>query len=308
MGGLVDLLLRRVLTGFLTLLLVVSFMFFFMRLAGDPIIALVGEDAPAAVREAAMAQRGFDRPLIVQYGDYLAGVVRGDFGDSFRYNEPAMGLVVERMPATMALAGVAMLVGIMIAIPIGIYSALKPGSWIDSASRVFAVLGQSVPAFWLGILLIIVFAVNFNVLPSGGSGTWRHLLLPSAALAVYSVPLTMRLVRSSMLDVLSQEYVRMARAKGLANRIVIVRHAFRNALIPVITVIALQAGNLLTGAIVLEEVFAYPGLGRLAIGSMRLSDYAVIQAFVFVAASILIVINLIVDILYGLVDPRVRVS
>ena len=308
MGDLASLILRRTISGAFALLLVVSFVFFFMRFAGDPITVLVGEEATQEAVEAALAQHGFDRPVWVQYLDYLGGVLQGDFGVSLRYDAPALPLVLERLPATMRLAGIAIVLAVAVSVPVGIYSALKPGSLVDSISRVVAVLGQSMPVFWLGILLIILFSVRFRLLPAGGAGTWQHLILPSMTLAVYSVPLTMRLVRSSMLDVLGQEYVKTARSKGLAERTVIVRHAFRNAMIPVITVIAIRVGHIITGSVVLEQVFAYPGLGRLAIQSMQVMDYFVIQAFVFVVAALVIIVNLIVDILYGLVDPRVRVS
>jgi peptide/nickel transport system permease protein len=174
-------------------------------------------------------------------------------------------------------------------------------------SRVVAVIGQSMPAFWLGILLILLLSVRLGLFPTGGTGTWRHLVLPAIALSVYSIPLTMRLVRSSMLEVLGEEYIKSARAKGLHERAVIVSHALRNALIPVITVLALRVGHVLSGAVVLEEVFAYPGMGRLAIQSMIQLDYDVIQAFAFVVAALIIGANLIADILYGLVDPRIRV-
>ena len=308
MGDVLNLIVRRVITGALALLLVVTFIFFFMRFAGDPVALIAGEEATQAQVDAAMARYGFDRPAIEQYLDFLRGMLQGDFGISLRYDQPAMGLVLERLPATMRLAGIAIAIAVLVAVPIGIYSALRPGSMVDSASRVFAVVGQSMPSFWLGILFIVLFSVTLGVLPSGGSGSWRHLVLPAAALAVYSVPLTMRLVRSSMLEVLNQEYMKMARAKGLSERTVIIRHGFRNAAIPVITVIALRLGFLITGSIVLEQVFSYPGLGRLAISSMQLRDYPVIQAFVFVVAFMVIAVNLIVDILYGLVDPRVRVD
>lgn len=308
MGDIGSLVVKRAFSGAVALLLVVSFVFFFMRMVGDPIMLVVGEDATQEQVEAALAAHGLDRPLIEQYGDFLSGLLHGDLGTSLRYDEPAMALVADRLPATGRLALMAIVIGVLVAVPLGIYSALRPGSIIDNVSRVAAVVGQSIPSFWLAILLVVLFAVKLGLLPSSGAGSWQHLVLPAVTLAVYSVPLIMRLVRSSMLEIMGQEYVKTARAKGLSEARVIISHAFRNAIIPVFTVVALQFGFLITGAIVLEEVFAYPGLGRLAIESMRLRDYPVIQAFAFVVALMVIVVNLVVDIVYGLVDPRVRVS
>lgn len=308
MGDIANLVLRRIATAVLVLFMVLTFLFFFMRYAGDPLAAILPEDASAELIAQLRELHGFNRPIHVQYFEYIGGVVRGDFGTSLRYNLPAFGLVVERLPATMRLAGIAIVLAVVISVPVGIYSALKPGSVIDMISRVIAVAGQSVPVFWLAILTIMLFAVRLGWLPAGGVGTWRHMILPAGTLAAYSVPLTMRLVRSSMIDIMSQEYIKTARAKGLSKRTVLLQHAFRNAMIPVITVVALRFGFLIAGAIVLEEVFAYPGLGRLAIHSMLLRDYSVVQAFVFLVCAMVIVVNLIVDILYGIVDPRVRVK
>lgn len=308
MSSVANLIVRRTVAAVLVLWLVTTFIFFFLRLAGDPVTILAGQDATPETIALAMQRYGLDKPVLAQYGDFLRGVVRGDFGISYRYNLPAWDLVMERLPATFQLAGVALTVGVLIAVPIGIISALKPGSIIDNISRVVAVAGQSMPVFWLGLLMIVLFSVKLGWLPTGGSGTFRHLILPASTLAVYSLPLTMRLVRSSMLEIMTQEYIKSARAKGLHERAVVIGHAFRNALIPVVNVIALRLGFLITGAVVLEEVFAYPGLGRLAISSMRLMDYNVVQAFVFTVAALVIFVNLITDIIFGLVDPRVRVS
>jgi peptide/nickel transport system permease protein len=309
MGDVANLIVRRLLSAIFVLWVVVTFIFFFMRLAGDPVTAVAGESATQEQIDAALARYGFDRPILVQYFDYLGGIFQGDFGESLRYTgQPAMALVLERLPATLALGGLAFLLGLVIAIPLGIISALRPGSVVDSATRVLAVLGQSMPVFWLGILLILLFSVNLHLLPSGGSGSFINLILPSVTLAVYSIPLSLRLVRSAMLEVLNQEYVTTARAKGVRESVVIIRHALRNALIPVITVLALSLGHLITGAVVLEQIFSYPGLGRLAIASMQQMDFFVVQAFVLVVAGIIVLVNLLVDVLYGLVDPRIRVG
>jgi peptide/nickel transport system permease protein len=197
---------------------------------------------------------------------------------------------------------------VVVAVPIGIVSALKPGSALDNFSRVTAVVGQTVPVFWLGIILIIVFAVQLSLLPAGGRDSWQSLVLPAIALSAYSIPLTMRLARSSMLDILQQDYIRAAKAKGISRSRVLINHALRNASIPIVTVVALRAGHVLSGAVVLEQVFAYPGMGRLAVQSMLLSDFNVIQAFVFVTAVIVVTVNLVVDVAYGIIDPRIRLA
>lgn len=308
MGDIASLVVRRVLSAIFVVFLVVTFVFFFMRLAGDPVLALVGENATPEEIAAATSRLGLDQPVMAQYREYLSGLLRGDFGDSYRFGVPALPLVIERLPATLVLAVLSLGLTVAIAIPVGVLSALKPGSFVDSFSRVTAVIGQTVPVFWLGIVLIIVFAVNLSLLPAGGLDSWRSLVLPAVTLSAYSVPLTMRLTRSSMLEVLHQDYIRSAKAKGIGRTRLLVNHALRNASIPIVTVIALRAGHVLSGAVVLEQVFAYPGMGRLAVQAMLLSDYNVIQAFVFVTAVIVVTVNLVVDVAYGLLDPRIRVA
>lgn len=308
MGDVAALVIRRVLSSALVLFVVVTAVFFFMRLAGDPVTALVGDNATEQDVLEARQRLGLDKPVMDQYVTYLSGVLHGDFGSSYRFGTPALPLVLERLPATLKLSVIALALTVLVAVPIGVISALKPGSIIDTVSRMVAVIGQTVPVFWLGILLIILFAVRLAVLPAGGLDTWQSLVLPGIALSAYSIPLTMRLSRSSMLEVLGQDYIRSARAKGVSRIRVLVNHALRNASIPIVTVVALRAGHILSGAVVLEQVFAYPGMGRLAVQSMLLSDYNVIQAFVFVTALIVVSINLVVDIAYGVIDPRIRVS
>lgn len=308
MGDVAALVIRRVLSSALVLFVVVTAVFFFMRLAGDPVTALVGDNATEQDVQEARQRLGLDEPVMDQYVTYLSGVLHGDFGSSYRFGTPALPLVLERLPATLKLSVIALALTVLVAVPIGVISALKPGSIIDTVSRMVAVIGQTVPVFWLGILLIILFAVRLAVLPAGGLDTWQSLVLPGIALSAYSIPLTMRLSRSSMLEVLGQDYIRSARAKGVSSIRVLVNHALRNASIPIVTVVALRAGHILSGAVVLEQVFAYPGMGRLAVQSMLLSDYNVIQAFVFVTALIVVSINLVVDIAYGVIDPRIRVS
>jgi peptide/nickel transport system permease protein len=308
MGDVAALIVRRVLSAFFVLLLVISFVFFFMRLAGDPVVALVGDNATQEEIDAARVRLGLDDPVLVQYGRYLSGISQGDFGNSYRFGVPALPLVLERLPATLQLSLISLLLTVVVAVPIGIVSALKPGSALDNFSRVTAVVGQTVPVFWLGIILIIVFAVQLSLLPAGGRDSWQSLVLPAIALSAYSIPLTMRLARSSMLEVLQQDYIRAAKAKGISRSRLLINHALRNASIPIVTVVALRAGHVLSGAVVLEQVFAYPGMGRLAVQSMLLSDFNVIQAFVFVTALIVVTVNLVVDVAYGIIDPRIRLA
>ena len=308
MSGLGGVLLRRLVSGVTALFLLVAAVFFVTRIMGDPVAGLAGEHATPEIRAALRARLGLDRPLGEQFITYVAEVARGDFGESYRLSRPAIGLIVERLPATLALASLSMVLGVVIALPVGVISAIKPGSVLDSVARSFAVLGQSVPLFWLGILLIIVFAVNLQVLPAGGRESWKNLVLPASTLAFASLPLTMRITRSAMLEVLNNDYVRTARAKGLSEPRVIIGHVLRNALIPVITVLALRLGTVVSGSVVVEEVFGYPGVGRLALQSLRTYDFPLIQGFIIMVAAAIIVINLVADILYTVADPRVRLS
>jgi ABC-type dipeptide/oligopeptide/nickel transport system permease component len=299
---------RRLGTGILTVFLLATFVFFMMRIVGDPVAALAQEDASEEQIEALRVRLGLDAPMLEQYGDFLLGILQGDLGVSYRSNRDAVELVMERLPATLQLAAVALGLAVLVAVPVGVISAVKPGSLVDSVSRVIAVLGQSLPVFWLAILLIMVFAVNLGWLPAGGIGGFEHLILPGLALSVYSIPLTMRLTRSALLDELGKDYIRTGRAKGLKEWEVVTKHGLRNSMIPVITVLALRIGSIITGAIVLEEVFAYPGLGRLGVQALQTYDFPVIQAFLIFIAIVTVAISLIADILYTVVDPRVRLS
>lgn len=308
MGPLTVVVLKRVGSGALTVLLVVTFVFFLMRVIGDPVASIAPEDATAEQIQAIRERLGLDVSLARQYFDFILGIFQGDLGNSYRSGQPAMGMVLERMPATVELALAALGLAVVVAIPAGVISAVKPGSIVDTVSRIFAVLGQSLPVFWLAIMLILIFAVHLGWLPSGGRGGWQHLILPALALSVYSVPLTMRLTRSALLEVLGKDYIRTGRAKGLREWEVVVKHGLRNSMIPVITVLALRVGTVISGAIILEEVFAYPGIGRLGVQALQTSDFPVIQAFVIFIAVVTVAINLIVDILYTVVDPRVRIQ
>ncbi len=285
--------------------------FVITNLIGDPVNVLLPPETPREQREIFREAMGFNRPLVVQYMDFLTDAVRGDFGDSFRTARPALTIVMERMPATLLLTFSGTLLATLIAIPMGITSAYKRHTFWDNLTTLFVVAGQAMPIFWLGLMLIIVFGVNLKWLPPSGYGDFgvdrlKHLILPTVVLGVFLAPVTERLVRSGVLDALTQDYVRTARAKGVRERTVLVRHAFRNSIIPVITVLGLQFGQLLGGAVITETVFAWPGVGLLAIESIRNADFPVTQAAVVTLAIIISVVNLAVDIVVGFLDPRIR--
>jgi ABC-type dipeptide/oligopeptide/nickel transport system permease component len=281
------------------------------NMIGDPVTVLLPLETPREQREQFREQMGFNRPLVVQYVDFLSRAVRGDFGDSFRVKKPAMSLVVERIPATLLLTGTATVLAMFIAIPMGIISAYYRRTILDNFTTLFVVAGQAMPIYWLGLMLIIIFGVYLKWLPPSGYGDFgvdrlKHLILPSFVLGVFLAPVTERLVRSGMLDALTQDYIRTARAKGLRERTVLVRHGLRNAIIPVITVLGLQFGQLLGGAVITETVFAWPGLGLLTIESIRNADFPVTQAAVVTLAVMICVVNLSIDLVVGAIDPRIR--
>ena len=275
-------------------------------LPGDPAKMLLPEGAPQSAIEELNRQLGLKEPLHVQYAIFLRSVFRGDFGQSFQYRAPALQVVVERLPATVDLTLVAMALTVAAGVAIGIVAAVRAGSRYDYAGTVLAVLGQSLPSFWLGIMLILLFGVTLHWLPTSGFQGWRYLVLPTVTLAAYPTALVARLTRSSLLEILRQDYVRTSRAKGLAERTVVLRHALRNATIPVLTVIGLQIGTLLGGAVITESVFAWPGIGKLVVDAIFFRDFPVVQTILILSASIFIGINLLVDLLYVVIDPRIR--
>ncbi|MGW7680294.1 nickel ABC transporter permease [Kribbella sp. NPDC054772] len=287
----------------------VTIIFVVLRLVpGDPAYIMLGPDADQAQVAALRAQLGLDHSLIQQYATYLANVVHLDFGQSFRLNADSMTLVLQRVPATIQLATTALLLSLLIGLPLGVIAALRAHSWVDRTISVFSLMGQSTPSFWLGIVLILVFARGLKVLPSAGSGTWSHLVLPTITLALPFLAILVRLTRSGLLEVVHEGYVQTARAKGLGEGVVVLVHALRNALIPIVTVVGLQFGALLGGTVIVETVFAWPGVGRLLIDSIGRRDYGVVQASILLVATIFVVINLLVDLLYGFLDPRVRLA
>lgn len=301
-------LIRRLLRTLLVLWGVSTIVFIVTRLSGDPIMLMVPPDMPRAQVEQVRHQFGLDRPLPVQYATFLGKAVTGDFGVSIRQRQPALQLALQRLPATLQLAVLSFLFAVLVGVPLGIIAAVKPRSLFDNLTMTIAVVGQAIPTFFLGILLILFVAVQLHWLPVGGRDDWRSWILPTVTLGTYAMASIARLTRAAMLEVLTQDYVRTGRAKGLSERAVILRHAFRNALIPIVTIMGLQFGTLLGGAVVTETIFSWPGLGLLAIYGIRNRDYPVVQASVFLAACAFVLVNLAVDLLYGQLDPRIRYS
>lgn len=297
---------RRIVQSIVVLLgaLVISFVILRV-IPGDPAVMMLSDLATPDEIERVRNSLGVDQSIWVQFGIYVKQVATGDFGVSYRSQMPALGLVLAYLPATLQLAAAALFITIVVAIPLGAIAALRRGSWIDNMLSGFALIGQSVPVFWLGIMLILVFSVQYRLLPTSGHGGLEHLILPAVTLAAAQVALVARIMRSSMLEVVRQDYIRTARAKGLSEWAVVLRHALRNALAPVVTVLGLQVGTLLGGAIITETVFAWPGAGNLLVNSIGARDYPVVQAMIVISALVFVVTNLIVDIIYVLLDPRV---
>jgi peptide/nickel transport system permease protein len=297
---------RRLLQSLLVLLGVSFVVFFILYLTGDPALVLLPPDASADDVRRFREVMGFNDPFIVQYGRFLAGALRGNFGQSIRHGEPAFDLVIERMPATFELAGAGLLIALCLAIPAGIISAVRRNTIVDYVATVVALLGQSMPTFWLGIMLILVFSVQFNLLPSSGRGGFLHLVLPAVTLGLFTTARITRLTRSGMLEVLNQDYIRTARAKGVSNPPVVWKHALKNAAIPIVTIVGIELGTLLGGSVITETIFAWPGVGRLSVQAINNRDYPVVQAAVFLLATTFVLVNLVVDFVYTLLDPRIR--
>jgi peptide/nickel transport system permease protein len=277
-----------------------------LHVIGDPVLLLLPQNAGKEEFERYRHLLGLDRPLYVQYWTFATNALRGDFGRSWYGDAPAFPLVIERMPPTIYLTFAGLAVALLIAIPLGTLAAIRRHSIVDTLCTVIATAGQALPLFWLGIMLIIIFAVRLKLLPASGYGTWQHFLMPSLCLGMAFAPITMRLVRSGMIEVLSMDYIKTARSKGMAERRVVWKHAFRNASIPVVTVLGLQFGQLLGGAIITETVFAWPGVATLTVDSIRNQDFPVVQCAVVLLALIIVVVNLVVDVVVGFIDPRIR--
>ncbi len=299
---------RRAIQTALTLLGLTLVVFLVSRLSGDPASLLLSVSATPEDISRFREVMGLNQPLPVQYVDFLTNALRGNFGTSFQYHLPALPLVVERVPATLQLTTAAMLIAAAIGLSAGVVSATRRNSWLDTVTSLFALLGQSTPTFWLGIVLITIFAVQLRLLPSSGYGNWNQLVLPAVTLGMYSAASIARLTRASVLEVISQDYIRTARAKGMRERRVIGVHALRNAFIPILTMMALQFGTLLGGAVIAEWIFAWPGIGRLAVQAVLTRDYPLVQATVFTAVVGFVLVNTIVDVLYHYLDPRIRLG
>lgn len=327
--------LKRV-AGTIPVLLMVSLLIFsLIHVApGDPVDMLVDDEATEQVREAIRAAWGLDQPVYIQYLTFLKNAVMGDFGESFRYREPVMDLVLERLPASLELAVYSTLLAVIVGLPLGVWAASRPNSFIDTVGSVGGFFGISLPNFWLGILLILLFAGIFNLLPSGGRATWgmgvdpvtgfltidamiagrwdalwdamRHLTLPIIVLGTNMTGIIMQITRASVMENLQEDYVMTARAKGMSGRVVLWRHAFRNALISVITIIGLEFGTLISGAIIVETVFSWPGIGYLLLQGISFRDFPLITGLVLVYTSLFVLINLLIDMIYTVVDPRIR--
>lgn len=301
-----DLALKRLLRSLLVMFGVSLLTFLLTHLTGDPAALMLPLDATPEQAAILRAELGYDAPLWQQYLRFLQQAIGGDFGLSLRHKQAALPLILERMPATLELAGTALITSLLLAIPLGVLAACRRNSWLDHASSLLAILGQSLPAFCWGLMLQLVFGLLLPILPITGRGTPANLILPALTLGLGSTASTMRLLKSSLLEVLQQDYVRTARAKGLPNWLVIGKHALRNALLPVVTVIGLQMGTLIGGAVIVESIFAWPGVGRLLVQAISNRDLPLVQAGVFVLAVGIVTINLCTDLLYTWLDPRIR--
>jgi peptide/nickel transport system permease protein len=297
---------KRLGLALVTLFLLSLTIFLSMRVTGDPAVLLAEPGASAADLDAIRQQFGLDKPLWTQYVSFIAHLVRGDFGQSFYYRTDVFELYLSRLPASLLLASAAMSFSLIIGIPTGIIAAVRVNQWWDSAGKIFALLGLSMPSFWVGLIMILFFSVYLGWLPSSGSGTVLHLVMPSIALGWVFAAAHMRLMRSSMLDVLGSEYVKLARLKGLPEALVISKHALKNALIPVLTLAGINLVIMVNVAIVVETVFAWPGVGRLLFEGIAFRDFPVVQATVLLGGVMIVVVNLLVDILYAVIDPRIR--
>ncbi len=300
-------LIRRILLAVPILLGVVAVVVISLEIVpGDPVALMLGEFATPESIEATRADLGLDRPLLVRYVEYIANVFQGDLGTSIKDRRPVATIIGETLPATAQLAGVAILVALAVGLPLGVASAARPHGVVDNAVRVLSLAGLSMPVFWTGLVFIVIFSVELGWFPVAGRGSWRHYVLPSITLALPSIAILARMTRASLLEVLQEDYVRTARSKGVGSLRILYKHALRNALIPVITALGLQLGQMLGGAVLTETVFSWPGLGRLTVFAIFNRDYLLVQGVVLVLATIYVSVNLLVDISYGFLDPRVR--
>jgi peptide/nickel transport system permease protein len=298
--------LRRLLHGIVSIIGASILIFVISRMTGDPIVLLLPVDAPQALIDQTREAMGLDKPIWMQYLIFAGKALTGDFGNSYRWQVPALGLIMERLPATMELAIAALMFSVALAVPLGVLSAVHRGGWIDRFGKGFAMLGQAMPGFWVGLLLILVFAVELDWLPAFGAGGISHIILPAIALGWYPVAAQTRVVRSAMLDVLDSDYIRMGRSLGTPERLLVWKYAFRNAAVPLVTVVGVYFAAMLGGAFVVEVIFAWPGLGRTVVEAVFARDFPVVQAGVLFTSILFVASNLLVDLSYGLIDPRIR--
>lgn len=297
---------RRVLVGALVLVAVAVITFALTNAAIDPAVAIAGDSASAADIQAIRELYGFDRPLHIQFFAWATDILSGDLGQSYRQRRPVLDVVMERLPVTMTLGASAFLLALVVAIPLGIIAGLRPNSMIDRLALGFAVLGQAIPNFWFALMGIVIFSVNLRLLPASGSDSWKHFVLPAVALAYYAMPTLMRLTRAGIIDTLQADYIRTARAKGLRPPAVVLKHALRNAILPLVSVAAVQLGMMLGGSVVLETIFAMQGIGYLAWESITMSDPPVVQAIVLIIACFYVILTFTADVMNAWLDPRLR--
>ena len=281
--------------------------FLLLRLAGDPARLVLGDFASVEAIREYRSLHGLDRSWPEQYLSFIGGLLQGDFGRSLRYQAPILPIVLERVPATAELAGASLVISIILGVALGIIAALRKDSLVDYVARGIVLLAQGIPNFFLAILLVLFFSVQLRWLPTGGRGTWQQLILPAFVLSFVLMPLTVRVTRSSLLDIISQNYVRTARAKGLKERMVFLRHVLRNSALPIITILGVQTATILSGSIVTETIFSWPGIGRLIVSAIIGRDFPLVQVAVLIIATAVVIVNFLVDLLYGILDPRISV-
>lgn len=296
----------RFATLFASLLIALTMAFALGRMSGDPTATILGPMASQEQRDALAHQLGLDQPLLVQYLDYLKGVFTGDLGTSLQFYQSNTSMIMDRLPYTLQLVGAGMALAIAVGVPLGVLAATREGTWWDRAASTLALLGQSVPVFWLGMMLVVLFAVRLGWLPAGQSGTPAHLVLPAVTMSLYPMAHIARLTRASMSESLREPYVDSARARGISRARVVWLHAFKNAMMPILTIVVLQTGVLLSGAVAIEYVYSWPGLGQLALQAIQFRDFPLVQAIVVFGALTFVVLNLFVDVVHSAVDPRVR--
>ncbi|HEY5868672.1 MAG TPA: ABC transporter permease [Candidatus Tectomicrobia bacterium] len=298
--------LTRLFYAFISLMLLSVTIFVMIRITGDPVVLMADPGAKEEDLQALRKELGLDRTYVEQYVIFITKLAQGDFGKSFMYRIPVFELYMQRLPASIQLAGAAMAISILLGIPLGIFAAVRVNTWLDSFCNVFGNLGLATPSFWLGIMLMLVFAVNLQWLPVQGSGTFKHIIMPAIALGLVFTAANMRLARSAMLEVLGSEYIKLARIKGLTEGLVILKHAFKNAIIPVLTFACINFALIMNGSVVVESIFAWPGVGRLLYEGVSSRDFPVVQTTVILGGVIIICVNLVVDLLYAYIDPRIR--